>query len=84
MYFVYILKCGDGTLYTGITTDLKRRLLEHKTGKGSHYTRSRKVIGFAYTEQHENRSLASKREAEIKRFKKEQKLALINSVKNRL
>ena len=41
MYFVYLIKCKDGTIYTGITTDVKRRFVEHKEGKGGHYTRSR-------------------------------------------
>jgi len=77
MYFVYILKCSDRSLYTGITTNLKRRLEEHKSGKGGHYTSSRKVIGMVYTEQHPNRSVASKREAEIKSWPREKKLNLI-------
>jgi putative endonuclease len=77
MYFVYILKCRDGSLYTGITTDLKRRLEQHKSGKGGHYTRSRKVVGMVYTESHPNRSAASKREAEIKRWPREKKLNVI-------
>jgi len=77
MYFVYILKCRDGSLYTGITTDLKRRLEQHKSGKGGHYTRSRKVIGIVYSERHPNRSVASKREAEIKGWSREKKLNLL-------
>lgn len=77
MYFVYIIECDDGSLYTGITTDLKRRFLEHQSGKGGNYTRSRKVIKFVFTEKQPYRSAASKREAEIKSWKKEQKLQLI-------
>lgn len=77
MYFLYILKCSDGSLYTGITTDLKRRLKEHKEGKGGHYTRSRKVLKIVYSEKHLNRSIASKREAEIKGWRRSMKLALI-------
>ncbi len=76
MYFVYILKCSDKSLYTGITTDLKRRLNEHKTGTGGHYTRAKKVVKIVYTEEHQNRSSASKREAEIKSWSREKKLAL--------
>ena len=78
MYFVYIILCDDKSLYTGITTDLKRRFIEHQSGKGGHYTRSRKVIKYVFTEEQPNRSSALKREAEIKGWKKEQKLKLIN------
>ena len=77
MYFVYILECGDGSLYTGITTDLERRFAAHQKGQGGHYTRSRQVVKFVYTEEHPNRSEASKREAEIKKWRKERKLELI-------
>lgn len=77
MYFVYIIECDDKSLYTGITTDLKRRFAEHQNGKGGNYTRSRKVLRFVFTEEHLNRSSASKREAEIKSWKKEKKLELI-------
>lgn len=84
MYFVYIIECRDKSLYTGITTDLKRRFLEHKEGKGGHYTRSRGVKKIVYSEKSKNRSLASKREAEIKKLKRIEKLALIRkSTKNK-
>ena len=76
MYFVYLLECKDGTLYTGITTDVKRRLKEHKEGIGSRYTRSRKVKRLLYTEKHKNRSSASKREAEVKKMPRLEKLKL--------
>lgn len=76
MYFVYILKCSDNSLYTGITTDLKRRLEEHKNGIGSRYTRSRGAGKIIYTERHKNRSTASIREAEIKKMKRADKLLL--------
>lgn len=78
MYYVYIIKCKDKSLYTGITTDLKRRFLEHKAGKGGHYTSSKGVIKVVYFEKRSNRSEASKREAEIKKLKKVQKLKLIS------
>lgn len=78
MYFVYILTCGDGSLYTGITTDVARRLEEHKKKLGGHYTRSRGAISIVYTEQHPNRSSALKREAEIKGWRRGKKLSLIN------
>ncbi len=77
MYFVYILECGDGSLYTGITNNLERRFAAHQNGKGGHYTRGRQVVKFLYTEEHPNRSSASKREAEIKSWHREDKLALI-------
>lgn len=79
MYFVYLLECADGSLYTGITTDVSRRLAEHKAGKGGHYTRAKKVYRLLYTEKQPNRSLALKREAEIKKFSRKQKLALCAS-----
>ncbi|MFM2330966.1 MAG: hypothetical protein RLZZ26_473 [Candidatus Parcubacteria bacterium] len=76
MYFVYILKCKDGSLYTGITTDVSRRFEEHKSGKGGHYTRARGAVEMVYTERKKNRSTASKREAEIKRLSREEKITL--------
>lgn len=79
MYFVYILKCKDGSLYTGITTDLARRLKEHASGKGAKYTRGKKAGKIVYTERKKNRSTASKREAEIKSWTRAQKLALVKS-----
>jgi len=77
MYYVYIIECLDKTLYTGITTDLARRFKEHNTGKGGAYTRSKKVIKILYTEKFPSRSMALKREAEIKRWPRQKKLALI-------
>jgi len=77
MYFLYILKCKDGSLYTGITTDVVRRFEEHKRGKGGRYTRARGVNRLVYTEKKKNRSLASKREAEIKKWPRARKLDLI-------
>jgi putative endonuclease len=66
-YFVYMLECSDGTLYTGITTDLVRRLDEHNNStKGAKYTRARRPVVLVYQEQHFNRSEASKREFFIK------------------
>jgi len=82
MYFVYILQCADSSLYTGITTDLKRRLAEHKNKKGGHYTSARRVQKMVYSELHPNRSAALRREAEIKRWPRAKKLALIKSKKS--
>ncbi len=77
MYFVYILQCADGTLYTGITTDLLRRLAQHKSGKGGNYTRAHTVEKIVYSEKASSRSLALRREAEIKRWPRAKKLELI-------
>jgi len=75
-YFVYLLQCSDGSIYTGITTDVKRRFAEHKNKKGGHYTAARKVKKIIHTEQFATRSQALKREAEIKTWPREKKLQL--------
>lgn len=80
MYFVYIIECIDGSLYTGITTDVKRRLGEHKEGIGGHYTRARGAVKVLYSEQQPNRSSASSRESEIKKWSRDKKLRLIRSI----
>lgn len=77
MYYVYLLLCGDGSIYTGITTDLVRRLKEHKEGVGGHYTRAHGAVRILYSEEHENRSAASKREAGIKAMPRKAKLLLV-------
>ena len=84
MYFVYLLECADTRIYTGITTDVSRRFKEHVTGKGGHFTRSHKPVRILYTEAHPDRSSASKREAEIKRFSRTEKLQLTNERKSRI
>lgn len=76
-WFVYILLCADGSLYTGITTDLARRIDEHKAGTGAKYTRSHPVKECAHSESAPSRSAALRREAEIKRLTRAEKLALI-------
>ena len=76
-YFVYILECADGSLYTGITTDLHRRFREHRAGKGGHYTASKKAVKIRYSEARKGRSSALKREAEIKGWPRKKKLSLI-------
>ncbi|MEK7144653.1 MAG: GIY-YIG nuclease family protein [Patescibacteria group bacterium] len=76
MYVVYLLECEDGSLYTGITTDVERRFAEHKKGIGSHFTKAKKAKRIVYTEQHTNRSSALKREAEIKKWPRSKKLRL--------
>lgn len=77
MYVVYILECADGTLYTGITTDMERRLREHRQGIGSSYTRARGVRGVRYTEMQQSRGAALRREARIKQLTRAEKLRLI-------
>ena len=79
MYFVYILKCVDNSLYTWITTDLKRRIDEHNWALPwwAKFTKWRRPVEIVYFEEVENRSLASKREVEVKKFNKKKKLKLI-------
>lgn len=74
---VYILRCGDGSLYTGCTNDLSRRLAAHRKGKGAKYTRSRLPVALAYREETADKSAALRREAAIKRLDRREKLALI-------
>jgi len=76
---VYILRCRDDSLYTGITNDLERRLRQHNHGSASRYTRSRRPVTLAYREAAANRSQASRREAEIKKLNRRAKLELIGS-----
>ena len=77
-WFVYIIRASDDSLYTGITTDLDRRLKQHKTGKGgAKYFRGRKACEFVYTESGHNRSSASIREAQIKKMTRQQKDLLL-------
>jgi putative endonuclease len=80
-YHLYILKCADGTLYTGITIDPARRVEEHNSSElGAKYTRGRRPVELVYSKEFDNRSEASKAELQIKRLPKKQKLALIGSV----
>lgn len=78
-WFVYILKCADDTLYTGVTTDIERRVEEHNTDnkKGAKYTRVRRPVECVYSEQHKTRSDVCKRESELKKLSREEKLRLI-------
>lgn len=77
---VYLLRCRDGSLYTGITNDLARRLESHHRGTGSAYTRSRRPIALAYHEELPDRSAALRREAAIRRLSRAEKLALCSVV----
>lgn len=83
MYFVYILECTDGTLYTGITTDLDRRFRAHASGRGARYVTAHGAKAFAYTERRKDRSRAQMREAAIKRMTRGEKLALIATRKKK-
>lgn len=79
-WYVYILRCADDSLYTGITTELERRVAEHNNSKlGARYTRARLPVTLIYHETLTSRSLASRREAQIKQLTRQQKLLLIAS-----
>jgi putative endonuclease len=79
-WYTYIVECSDKSLYTGITTDLDRRVDEHNTSnKGSKYTRTRRPVKLVYNETHTDRSTSSKRESEIKKLSRTDKLKIINS-----
>lgn len=79
-WFVYVVECSDGSLYTGITTNLKRRISEHNSSKkGAKYTKSRQPVELIYFETASNRSEATMREINIKKLSKKNKIQLINS-----
>lgn len=80
VYYVYIVRCADDTYYTGITTELDRRIDEHNhSPKGARYTRARRPVILVYSEKCEDRSSASKRETAIKRLKRAQKERLFDA-----
>lgn len=79
MWYLYILQCGDGTLYTGITTDVEKRLEAHRSGKGAKYTRGRAPLELLYREPCGTHSDALKRELEVKHLTREEKIILIAS-----
>lgn len=74
---VYMLRCGDGTLYTGSTNDLQRRVLTHARGRGAKYTRSRRPVELVYQEPCADRSAALRRELQIKQLSRQEKWILI-------
>ena len=82
MAVVYILRCADGTLYTGWTTDLERRLRAHNSGRGARYTRGRRPLRLVYWEKQPTRSAAQRREAAIRRLSRASKLKLIERKRN--
>jgi len=74
---VYILECADGSLYTGITTDLERRVTEHEAGQGAKYTKGRNPFKLVYSEHCDDRATASRREIKIKAMSRSKKLGLL-------
>ncbi|MBU0670636.1 MAG: GIY-YIG nuclease family protein [Patescibacteria group bacterium] len=84
MYTVYILLCGDNSLYTGIAKNVEKRFQEHKSGKGSKYTRAKKAVKIVYTKRCKNKGYALKHEAEIKRLSRKEKDILINQKEKRI
>ena len=80
-WVLYVLECKDGTLYTGVTDDLERRLAVHRAGKGAKYTRGRAPLILRYVEECEDHSSALRREYAVKQLKKAEKLALVNEKK---
>lgn len=78
MNYVYIVECKDGTFYTGWTNDLENRISMHNSGKGAKYTSCRFPVELKYFEEHDTKQSAMKREFEIKRFSKKEKLSLID------
>jgi putative endonuclease len=82
-WYVYMVICSDGTIYTGIARDLQKRLAEHNNGaNGAKYTRSRRPVSLAYQEELPSRSAASSREYQLKELSREQKKELIRSFGN--
>jgi len=77
MWFVYIIKCVDGSLYTGSTNDLEGRFEKHKNGKGAKYTRSHIPDRIVFVEKHNKKIMALKREREIKNFTRKEKLKFL-------
>ncbi len=77
-YYVYVLECADGSLYTGLTTDPERRVREHNSGKASKYTRSKLPVRLVYCETVDDKSQALKREYAIKQLPRNEKLELIS------
>lgn len=80
MWYLYILRCGDGSLYTGITTDVEKRFQTHQSGKGAKYTRGRGPLEIVYREECGDHSRALKRELAIKALTRQEKEALLLEV----
>lgn len=82
--FVYMLRCKDGSLYTGWTNDLKHRLAMHNSGRGAKYTRGRAPLKLVYSEELPDKEAALRRECAIKKLRREQKLALLQTWQARI
>lgn len=82
--FVYMLRCKDGSLYTGWTNDLEHRLAMHNSGRGAKYTRGRGPLELVYSEELPDKEAALRRECAIKKLRREQKLALLQSWQARI
>lgn len=80
-HYTYIVKCSDGSLYTGYTTDPEKRVKAHNSGKGAKYTRSRGPVELVYVEESQSKESAMRREYEIKQLTREAKLHLIRGAK---
>jgi putative endonuclease len=78
MWYVYILRCRDGSLYTGISNDIQKRLSKHNSGKASKYTRARRPLELVYTEKLRSKPQALRREAEIKSLSAQNKRQIVN------
>jgi len=78
-HYVYVLECADGTLYTGYTTDVERRVAEHDAGEGAKYTRGRTPVELVYRERFESRSAAMSREHELKQLSRTEKERLVDA-----
>lgn len=79
MNYTYILKCADGTLYTGWTNDIEKRLKAHNAGKGAKYTKGRRPVQLVYSEEFETREEAMKREYEIKQMTRKRKRSIVGT-----
>ena len=79
-FYCYILECSDGTFYTGWTNDPERRVAQHNKGKGARYTKTRRPVKLVYLEEQPDKITALKRELQIKKLKREQKLKLIGGI----
>ncbi|CQR49366.1 MULTISPECIES: GIY-YIG nuclease family protein [Haloferax] len=79
MHFVYVIECSDGSLYTGYTTDVERRVAEHDAGEGAKYTRGRTPVELVHVEEFDSKSAAMSREYEIKQLRRREKLRLVES-----
>lgn len=77
--YIYIVRCSDGTLYTGWTTDIARRVREHNAGKGAKYTKSRRPVSLVYSEEFDTKEEAMRREYEIKHMSRKKKCGLLDN-----